>query len=363
MGNLGIDLSSSDGNYRLHLWLRGQFRYSYPFDDAPTTSAGFETNDVSSIDVRRARLKVGGHAYRPWVDYYVEYDFVNSRLLDFRMTLTRIPWLQLRVGQWKVNYNRERADSSGRQQFVERSIVNREFTVDRQPGAMVAGHVLPGSVFDSWYMFGVFNGNGAGSPNDDGAMMWFARYQWQFFGRDLPYAQTDVEYHDKPAASLSFATLRNRSRFTRFSGSGGGQLDGFEDGVAGQYELTQFLEETAFKLKGLSVQHEFHWKTVDDTVNHTTTALRGSYTQAGYLPWARSESSLAPMELAYRFAWVDPDTSAERDARREHSLGVNWFFSGHDNKITFDFSWLTMEQLAATTLSDSRFRLQWDISF
>ncbi|HUV12424.1 MAG TPA: porin, partial [Acidobacteriota bacterium] len=71
------------------------------------------------------------------------------------------------------------------------SIVNREFTVDRQPGVMLAGHLWPGRRTDSWYLFGVFTGNGRGSSNDDCSMMWFARYQWNFLGRDLPYSQSD----------------------------------------------------------------------------------------------------------------------------------------------------------------------------
>jgi phosphate-selective porin len=170
-GTTGIDVASSDGRYRLHLWFRGQFRYSYPFDDAPTTAGGFEEQAISSSAVRRARLKLKGNIYRPWLGYYFEYDFVNNQLLDLRFTLSRYRWLQLRVGQWKVNYNRERADSSGKQQFVDRSIVNREFTVDRQPGVMVGGRLWPGQRADAWYLFGVFNGNGRGESNDDSTMM------------------------------------------------------------------------------------------------------------------------------------------------------------------------------------------------
>jgi hypothetical protein len=37
-GTTGIEVSSTDGRHRMHLWFRGQFRYSYPFDDAPTTA-------------------------------------------------------------------------------------------------------------------------------------------------------------------------------------------------------------------------------------------------------------------------------------------------------------------------------------
>ena len=45
------------------------------------------------------------------------------------------------------------------------------------------------------------------------------------------------------------------------------------------------------------------------------------------------------------------------------TFGANWFFSGHDNKITADLSLLDLDQAAAPPLEDRRFRLQWDISF
>ena len=44
--------------------------------------------------------------------------------------------LGLRVGQWKVEYNRERMISSGRQQTLDRSILTYPF-------AIVAGHDGP----------------------------------------------------------------------------------------------------------------------------------------------------------------------------------------------------------------------------
>lgn len=47
MGSGGIDVSSADGRYRMHLWFRAHFRYSYPFDDAPTTASGFDESTSS----------------------------------------------------------------------------------------------------------------------------------------------------------------------------------------------------------------------------------------------------------------------------------------------------------------------------
>ena len=70
-----------------------------------------------------------------------------------------------------------------------------------------------------------------------------------------------------------------------------------------------------------------------------------------------------PLELAVRVAWVDPDRSRPDDDRRELTVGANWFFSGHDNKLTADFSRLELDQPDTPTLRDHRFRLQWDVSF
>jgi len=246
---------------------------------------------------------------------------------------------------------------------VERSIVNWYFTLDRQPGVMLAGHLWPSRRGDSWYLFGLSNGNGRGASNDDATMMWMGRYQWNFLGRDLPYSQTDVEYHEKPAGTLAFAASRNKSPYTRFSSAGGGQLDGFEEGEPGQYSLTQFVEETAFKYRGFSLQHEFHWKKVVDNINRTTTDLRGTYAQVGFFPNGLLGQFPKPLEPAFRYAWVDPDRIVPDDDREEFIVAVNCFFAGHDNKLTFDFSRLTLDQPEALRLVDHRIRAQWDISF
>jgi len=361
-GKTGLTFETSDGRYSTHVWFRGQFRYYYPFNLAPTTRAGFLEPAQSTFAVQRARLKVDGNVYRRWLKVYFEYDWVGTRLLDLRVTLAKYDWLALRVGQFKVLYNRERLDSSGRQQFVERSIVTRPFTLDRQPGITVGGHLFKERRADAWYFFGIFNGNGRGAANDDSSMMWVARYEWHFLKRPLPYAQSDVEFHQEPTGTLAFAAARNNSPFTRFSSGGGGQLEGFEPGQPGQYGIRQFLEELAFKYRGFSVQQEFHWKDVEDTVNETTTELRGMYAQAGYFLHGLVPSIPKPLEVAFRYAWVDPDVAIEGDNSTELTFAVNWFFDGHNNKLTFDYGYLTFEDRIGR-LTEQRFRAQWDISF
>ena len=363
-GSKGFKIATQDGRFETNIQWRAQLRYFYPFDVDPDEPDEFDALGSSTFRISRARLKVGGHAFRSWLKYYTQFDLRNSRLLDLQITLAKHSWLQLRVGQFKAPYNRERVDSSGKQQFVERSIVNRVFTVDRQQGASLFGHLMPGTPGDSRYFTGVFTGTGrGGGPNEGGRMMWVGRYQWNFLGRDLPFSQTDVEYRKKPAGSLAFAGATHRSRFTRFSSGGGGQLLGFEEGAPGQYSIGQMTGEAAFKYRGFSLQHEYHWKRINDNVNGTRTVLRGSYIQTGYFPHGLIASLPKPLEVTFRFAFVDRNDAPPIDFLREYTFGLNWFFVQHRNKLTFDVSRIILEQAGGSDRSDVRVRFQWDVSF
>jgi hypothetical protein len=193
--------------------------------------------------------------------------------------------------------------------------------------------------------------------------MWVVRYQWNLLGRELGFSQSDIEGKKKPEASMAAGAVWNRSPFTSFSSSGGGELPGFEVGAAGQYSVRQWLEEAAFQYRGFSFQHEFHWKRVLDNVTGVTTNLRGSYVQAGFVVYKPNPEKPRGLELAARWAFVDRDTAAPRDTEQELTGALNWFFRGHANKITLDVSRIQLEQREAPSLSRSRARLQWDVHF
>jgi phosphate-selective porin OprO and OprP len=363
-GDKGLVIQSSDGNFKTQIRWRLQFRASTPFDADPETPEDFADPARTSLSIRRARLKLGGHAFRPWLEYYLEYDFPSSRLYDFRVTFSRYPGLVLRLGQWKAEFNRERRDSSGEQQFADRSLVNDSFTIDRQQGVQLSGRLLEGKLLDSSYNFGVFTGTGSNERNNDDAHpMWVVRYQWNLLGRELGFTQSDIEGRKKPHASLAGGFVSNRSPYTSFSGSGGGALPGFEVGAPGQFSVRQWLEDAAFHYRGFSFQHEFHWKRIHDNATGTLTNLRGSYAQAGFVVHKPNPEKPRGLEVAARWAFVDRDTRVPSNTEQELTGALNWFFRGHANKITLDASRLTLQQAARPRLSRGRVRLQWDVHF
>jgi phosphate-selective porin OprO and OprP len=359
-GRKGLLFSSDDGNFEMQIGVRVQLRYSSPQDSDSLTAgsqSNFDDKGVSSFRIRRARFYIGGYGYQPWLKYYFEYDVSSNTLLDWRVDVAKYKWAKLRVGQWKINYNRERVDSAANQQFVDRSIVNAPFTLDRQIGAMLYGDLFAGTPAYLIYNVGVFTGVGINQPhNDDKHMLYLARLQWNFLGRDLLFSQSDVEYTENPTGSLAFAAAHNQA--DRFNFPTTTREAGVVDG---QFEINQAMEEIAFKYRGFSFQQEFHVKEVYNQANKVKTKSLGAYAQAGYFPHALIDIIPAPLEVAFRSAFVDPDDTANNDVQREQTVAVNWFFSGHSNKLTLDYSHLTQDAGIVTTVD--RVRLQWDISF
>ena len=137
-------------------------------------------------------------------------------------------------------------------------------------------------------------------------------------------------------------------------------------------DLDQAVAEFAFKYQGFSTQNEFHWKNIQDTTLAAGQAgndndLYGLYSQFGYFFNEIWSSVPEELELAARYAYVNEPNKSVRsiyNEREEFTLGANWFFAGHSNKITVDFSHLNLEDgRLMSNHSENRFRIQWDVSF
>lgn len=382
-GKNGFEFRTDNDKFSLAIQNRLQARYAEPFDSDPRTLADLQ-KDENSFMIRRARTKLNGHAYSPWLKYYLQYDWSQPVLRDANLTYDQYKWAQVRVGRGKVSYNNERVSSSGSQQFVNRSIVNDIFTVDRQQGIEVKGNLFPGQWYDFTYYAGVFTGLGVGERNnDDGNMMYSARLQWNALGGEMKFSQSDVEYHEHPALNISLAANTNRSKCTAFetdsrscrrlvdvNAAGGARYrDPATTGAAGaqngQYEIQQMMEEIHFKWKGFSLLHELHAKEIKDTLNNdASTKLLGGFVQAGYFPHAFMDFIPTGIEFAGRYAFVDMDTSRDNDKQTEFSAVVNYFLEGHFNKLSLQFSHLTVEDpIRLDQDSENRMWAQWDFSF
>ncbi len=230
--------------------------------------------------------------------------------------------------------------------------------------ACANGRVFPESLADFTYHLSILTGVGRGATsNDDSNLLYVGRLQWNMFGRELDMSGSDLAYHEKPTGLIALAGAMNKSPYTRFSQSGGGQLEGFEEGVPGQYNIKQALLETALKYRGFSWENEFHIKTVRDNVNNYNRTLKGYYFKAGYFFSNLFDFVPKPLEVAGVYTNFIPDANIQNSYERELGLAFNWFFKEHNNKLTMEFTNFNYNSPSSLNHEKFRFRIQWDISF
>jgi len=349
-----------DNKFEMNLQWRFQLRTEFNSNDSYFFIEEPSDNN-SSFNIRRARMKVGGFAYKPFMKYYLEYDMPSNSLLNLQFTFGKLKWLQFKLGQWKIKYNSERYISSGKQQMAERTISNRYFTLDRQIGVLLQGDLFDGKVISSSYNIGLFNGNGRMTNNNDGKFLFFARYQWNFSRKPMKMSFSDLKRTNKIKGFIAFAYTWNESAFTRFSSSGGGQLPGYTETGLTRYTINQYNIESMFKYKGFSLSNEYHLKKIYDNELTQESNLVGGFVMAGYFLNQAINFVPKPLELIVRYSQVNNNTLFQNHIN-EYTFGLNWFFSGHRNKITFDLSYL--ENIDFIEDKDNyRIRIQWDVSF
>jgi phosphate-selective porin OprO/OprP len=97
--------------------------------------------------------------------------------------------------------------------------------------------------------------------------------------------------------------------------------------------------------------------------------LTGGYVQSGYFFHHLIPAVPKQLELAVRYSYVEEPNRTDlqlENKREEFTIGANWFLFGvgHNNKITADFSHLTLDDsFANQDVSENRFRVQYDVSF
>jgi len=101
---------------------------------------------------------------------------------------------------------------------------------------------------------------------------------------------------------------------------------------------------------------------------HRLMRLAGLKTQVGYFFHHLIPAIPKQLELAARYAIVEEPNEIDielENRREEFTIGANWFLfgAGHNNKITVDFSHLTLDDAFANrSINENRFRVQYDIS-
>lgn len=365
---------SDDGRYSVGLQNRAQMRYSTPFDSSPRSLADLD-KDAASYDLRRIRTSLSGTVIDPRLSFHIEHDWNETVIRDFFLEFELNDSATLWLGRGKALYNMEFWISSGRQQFVERTIAHSLFTLNRQQGAQLFGRLFRDTPADLSYALGVFTGRGGAlGSNDDDHLMYTSRLQWNALGGDIGSAHGDLAFSPSPRINLAVAAMTNRSDCTRF-GSGADSCRSLPRFIAsdqaldGQFDVGQAMAEVRLHWNGFSLEGELNRKQVTDRLLDTDdqrrrTTLQGGFIQAGLLPHGLFPAVPPQLEFGLRYASVDQDDFRGNDDVEEIAGVANWFIDGHDNKLSLEFSRIDLEDpVLQMDGTENRLRLQWDVRF
>jgi phosphate-selective porin OprO/OprP len=322
--------------------------------------------------VRRARLKFSGFAYSPKLKYKIELGLTNRDIggspipeenNTSKVVLDAVgKWsfarnFELWFGQTKLPGNRERVISSQALQFVDRSLVNSKYNIDRDSGLQLRHNWSPGkSVIRE--ILSVSQGEGRNiTSGNKGGLDYTARVEYLPFGKfegKGDYFSSDLKREEKPklAIGITYDYNDNASRQN-------GNLKSF---LQVERDLQTIFVDLMFKNKGWSVMAEYADKQAPAgsvvVMDSEGSILESFYTgtglnfQVGYL----LKNNL---EIAGRYTSITPSSETNRSEITMYTLGISRYLSGHNLKVQSDIS-LTEEGDDDETLL---FRAQVEISF
>lgn len=342
----GVRLAGEDGQFGLTLRGRVQSRATFrthPEGDAVATSP----SDLS-FQIRRARLVLLGDLPGQNLQLYMQLGFSsgdldNSRpvpLRDAVLTWTPTRDLNVRVGQMKVNYSRERVISSSALQFADRSSVNAEFNLDRDVGVQLFSNDLFGFNERLGWQFGVYGGAGRNRTNTGTGLLYVGRLQFNPMGAfSDSLVEADIERSRKPRLSIGVTagvhadaerTLSNRGDLLTF----------------GPQHTVHYGADVLFKVSGFSFQSEFLVRKVEEPAASVADdpalvdadivhgrAGMGLLVQTGYV-FARG------YEIAARLAAIEPMGASDIVAGQQPAIALGRYFMGHNLKLQGDYTLL-----------------------
>lgn len=372
----GFNLLGKDSTFSL----RAAFRFQTLLSNSWTVNND-DLSDIghheSAMLIRRSRLKFDGFAYTPKLKYKFELGLSNrdidNKLNDLQGTSSNIildaylEWnfykgFSLKVGQGKLPGNRERVISSGNMQFVDRSLLNSRFNLDRDIGFQLIYSSFKKDQFSYKMILAISQGEGRNViANNIGGYEYTGRLEVLPFGTFASkgdYIGSAIKSEKKPKLSLGF-TFDYNSHCPKTRGNLGSSLLGYN--TTYKSLLTGFAD-LMFKYKGFSLMGEYAIRATKDRspilydadnnqlgVYYTGAALN---LQAGYLFKKK-------YEFAVRYTKVQPQNMMVSTNENQYLLGFSRYIQGHKLKIQTDIGYAQVE-----TKNDQLFwRMQVDIHF
>lgn len=330
----GVKVVAGDGSMSMQVRARAQLRAVFTRDEDADETLGEE------FLIRRARLQLKGHAINRDLTYYIQLGLSNRDMeSDLRVPLrdAQMNWaatrdLEIKVGQMKVPFNRQRTSSSSALQIMDRSLSNGELNLDRDVGLQLHSEDLLGWGERLGYAVGVFGGDGRNRTVDRGGVLFAGRFTLSPLGPLLGSEEADL--NDSPLrVAIGVAGAYNQGTRRALSTHGG-------TFAYGEVDYTHAGVELALRWRGLSVNAEALLRqasterlteVVDGApVEELTRGARGYLVQGGYM-------ITDAVEITGRVSHVMPLGISAVEEEWEAGGGASWYLRDHAIKLQADY--------------------------
>lgn len=341
----GFGIVTNDSLYSVKFQFRLQNRAAFVSESLDDLSA-----ESFEFRLRRMRLKLEGFVYDPRITYYVQLsfsrgdmdweDYENSTsnaspnvVRDAVVYYNPTENLKLGFGQTKLPGNRQRVVSSGDQQFIDRSIVNATFNIDRDFGFFGQW------TSDYFALHGaITSGEGRNSLESNNGLAYTGRVEFLPFGRftgENDYIEGDLEREKLPKLSLA-GTFSYNDQAVREAGQLGNDL-------YAPRSIRNLTFDALLKYNGWAWYNEFMERNAPNPITESAEdgKVRFIYNGRGYL----SQLSYLfhnKFEVAGRYSVVVPfdelydnpeHPELNEKKTRQIEFGVTKYLSGHRLKV------------------------------
>ena len=369
-----LNLVGKDSTWSMKVAARMQFLTVIDWDNQD----GNYIDPQSEFTVRRARLKFEGFAYSPKLEYKLELGLSNDDIAGASVYTNNAPryildavvkWhfaknLQLWFGQTKLPGNRERVISSGNMQFVDRSLLNSRFNIDRDMGIQLHHQFNLSNSFVVKEILAISQGEGRNiTTGNIGGHQYTTRLELLPFGEFVgegDYSGSDLKREETPKLALGVSYDYNNNAVKNRSNQGSYMVIDNGDGLF-ETNINTFFIDAMFKYNGFSFMGEYanrdakdaYAKNADGSLTGTEVQVgNGLNLQTGYL-------FKTNWEVAGRYTNIAYDkTITGRDIENQYTLGVSKYIVGHKLKVQSDISYLDFG-----SNDKLMYRLQFDIHF
>lgn len=339
----GLGFSTPDSSYSINIRFRMQNRFLMNTKDEEHLETG-----SWEARVRRCRLSFAGHILNPKWNYYLQLSFSRGDMdwsdvdastqntspnvvRDAMIFYKPIKNLQFALGQGKLPGNRQRVVSSGSLQFYDRSIVNANFTPDRDFGFFVNYTAHLGSTFMVLTKLAATSGEGRNSVSSNTGLAYTGRIELLPLGAFTDggdYFEGDVAREPKPKISIA-----GGYHFNDLAVRTAGQLG--KDLLASR-SFNVYMADFLFKYKGIALSTEYIRRDTDgspvvlgsDAKSRTIVTGDGINTQLSYC-------FKNMFEVALRHSLITPHSDLYSKVREneQYGLGVTKYLNKHKLKV------------------------------